>query len=323
METVTFLMGLAAIGLVGFANQRGGICTVHSIEELMLERKFDRLIALVEASIWVGGGLVLLNAAGLLARMPIGYQATVSTIFGGVLLGIGSYVNRSCALGTIGRIGAGQWAYLATPVGFLVGGMLIAPLAPSPHRVDASIVLRASAWLMVVCAFLLAVRLIMHGRTIRRTRHVWTPHVATIVIGLGFLVAFVTVGDWTWTQMLVGISRGTTTGLGLQLLMLFALFAGAVLGGWSSGWRNAWAGGGVIKPALPRLAHVGRCLAGGVLMGAGASLVPGGSDGVILVGMPLLWPYAWLAFVAMCVTIYVAFCLQFPSLRWGFGAGRE
>jgi toxin CptA len=38
-------------------------------------------------------------------------------------------------------------------------------------------------------------------------------------------------------------------------------------------------------------------------MGWGSLLLPGGNDGLILVGMPLAWPYAWLAFATMCVTI--------------------
>ena len=38
----------------------------------------------------------------------------------------------------------------------------------------------------------------------------------------------------------------------------------------------------------------------------GSLLLPGGNDGLILVGMPLGWPYAWLAIVTMCVTIAAA-----------------
>jgi toxin CptA len=41
-------------------------------------------------------------------------------------------------------------------------------------------------------------------------------------------------------------------------------------------------------------------------MGWGSLLIPGGNDGLILVGMPLAWPYAWLAFATMCATIATA-----------------
>jgi toxin CptA len=52
--------------------------------------------------------------------------------------------------------------------------------------------------------------------------------------------------------------------------------------------------------------QLARCCAGGVLMGWGSQLLPGGNDGLILVGMPLARPYAWLAFATMCVTIAAA-----------------
>ena len=41
-------------------------------------------------------------------------------------------------------------------------------------------------------------------------------------------------------------------------------------------------------------------------MGWGSLLIPGGNDGLILVGMPLLWPYAWVAFACMCLAIGLA-----------------
>ena len=42
------------------------------------------------------------------------------------------------------------------------------------------------------------------------------------------------------------------------------------------------------------------------MMAWGTLLVPGSNDGLILVGMPLLWPYAWVAFATMCVAIGAA-----------------
>ena len=61
--------------------------------------------------------------------------------------------------------------------------------------------------------------------------------------------------------------------------MLIALFAGAIVGGYTAGrWRNTR----VTAPALLR------CFAGGLLMGWGSLLIPGSNDGLMLVGMPLL-----------------------------------
>ena len=41
-------------------------------------------------------------------------------------------------------------------------------------------------------------------------------------------------------------------------------------------------------------------------MAWGSLLIPGGNDGLILIGMPLLWTYAWVGFFTMCATVAVA-----------------
>jgi toxin CptA len=109
------------------------------------------------------------------------------------------------------------------------------------------------------------------------------------------------VGAWAYTDVLAELARGMMHSLLARALLLLCLLLGAVLGGWTAGrFRHT-----PIGPAA-----VFRCLAGGVLMGWGSLLIPGGNDGLILVGMPLLWPYAWVAFATMCVSIGGAQWLQ-------------
>jgi toxin CptA len=38
-------------------------------------------------------------------------------------------------------------------------------------------------------------------------------------------------------------------------------------------------------------------------MGAGGSLVPGSNDGLIMIGLPLMQPHAWLAVATMILAI--------------------
>ena len=56
-------------------------------------------------------------------------------------------------------------------------------------------------------------------------------------------------------------------------------------------------------------------------MGWGSLLIPGSNDGLILVGMPLLWPYAWVAFATMCASIAAAM-LVVKAVR-GAAGGRH
>ena len=122
-------------------------------------------------------------------------------------------------------------------------------------------------------------------------------------MGLAFLLACVTLGSWAYTDTLVTFARGEASGFARHASLACALLAGAIVGGWS---------GGTFRHPPPRFAVVVRCLAGGCLMGVGASMIPGGSDALVLLGMPLLWPYAWLAFASTCVTIYAA-CRLSPT----------
>ena len=125
----------------------------------------------------------------------------------------------------------------------------------------------------------------------------WAPHGATTVIALTFLATLLLAGAWAYTDLLADLARGMAANRAARCLLFVALLAGAAWGGWTAGrWRSTRVTG----------AQLLRCLAGGVLMGWGSLLIPGGNDGLILIGMPLLWPYAWVAFLAMCASIVAA-----------------
>ena len=123
---------------------------------------------------------------------------------------------------------------------------------------------------------------------------VWSPHAATVVIGLTFVVMLLLVGAWAYTDVLAELARGMSMSVAARSLLFVALLVGAIFGGWTAG---------LLRAVRPSLAQVATCFVGGLLMGWGSLLLPGGNDGLILVGMPLAWPYAWLAFATMCLAI--------------------
>ena len=108
-------------------------------------------------------------------------------------------------------------------------------------------------------------------------------------------------GEKSLEELLAEASRGMAMMIGSRMILLAALFAGAVIGGWTAG-----------KPKLvaPGWQSLGRCLAGGVLLGFGGMMVPGNNDGLILVGLPLLQPFAWAALASMILAIYIAFKIE-------------
>lgn len=312
--TLALALAFVCVLVMGYAVQRGATCTVAAVDEWVAKKSARRLLSMGEASLWVAGGLAVAQALHLLPQMPAAYAASGWTIAGGVLLGLGAWINGACVFGAIARLGSGEWAYAATPVGYFLGCLtvqqLFAPAAPT--RLAEPSVLFAAPQLFAAAFVLFAlwrvgpalVSLARGGWRVALARlreRVWQPHAATTVIGITFFFSLLAAGAWAYTDLLADLARGQANHLAVRALLFAALLAGAAWGGYTAGrWHPAW----------PPLRQVALCLAGGALMGWGTLLIPGSNDGLILVGMPLVRPYAWLAFGTMCVTIAAALLLR-------------
>jgi len=293
---------------MGYAIQRGATCTVAAVDQALNQHRLDRLLAMAEAALWVSGGLLLAQALQRLPAMPAAYAVTGWTVLGGALLGLGAWVNKACVFGAIARFGSGEWAYIATPLGFYAGCLTVPWFAAAmPQRLPESSPLWAAAgWLVWLFGGFVLWRVgrgthrLLSPQSQRLHRRVgaavWHPHVATTVIGIAFVGLLLLAGMWAYTDTLAALARGMAD-TRLPGLLLLGLLAGAVLGGWTAG---------KLRAVPPSIAQVARCGAGGMLMAWGSLLIPGSNDGLILIGLPLLRPYAWLGFATMCATIAIA-----------------
>ena len=328
--TLAFCVSVLCAGVMGFAIQRGATCTVAAVDELVTRRRATRLCSIVEASAWVVAGLLFARALGVSWTMPAGYPVGIATILGGALLGFGAYVNRACVFGAIARLGSGEWAYAATPVGFYVGCLTVSlfPVAAPAYATRMSLVLDGPPWLALLAAAFVAMRAgraLIHASIGQRRmfrEHVaatlrpraWSPHAATCVIGVAFVVMLLLSGAWAYTDVLADLAHGMAASLPARIGLLLALFAGAIAGGVTTGRFR----GTRVTPGA-----VLRCVAGGLLMGWGSLLIPGSNDGLVLVGMPLLLPHAWVAFLTMCVVIGAAILVRALLASAAVHAGRS
>ena len=148
LASAAFAAAVLCAATMGFAIQRGATCTVAAVDELLGKRSARRLAAFGEAALWVAGGLLAARALGLVPQLPPGYALSGWTLLGGALLGLGAWVNRACVFGAIARLGSGEWAYAATPLGFYLGCLavpwLFAPPAPQALAVGSPVL--AGAW---------------------------------------------------------------------------------------------------------------------------------------------------------------------------------
>ncbi len=305
-----FLIAAICAGLMGFAIQRGATCTVAAMSEIVESGKAKRLIALGEAALWVAGGLFVARLFGVLPMLPNGFALTWWTGLGGVLLGLGAYLNGACLFGAIARLGSGDGAYILAPIGFYFGLVSFEPLfhMPVARSIPALFLTSSATPSLLVALLFIGYALWRLFAVFRRPadergrlQRVWMPHEATLLIGVTFVILLVTVGAWTYTDLLFDVSRHMARNIAWRSVLFIALFAGAVLGGWTAG---------RFTIQQVRAQQLARCLAGGTLMGWGGALTPGGNDWLILVGLPLLWPYAWVSVLAMCGTIWGALSIQ-------------
>ena len=215
--TSLLILAALAVSAMGFAIQRGGTCTVAAVDEVLAQRRAHRLAAMLEASLWVAGGLAIGQLLGLVGSMPVGASITTWTVIGGVLLGLGAWINGACVFGAIARLGSGEWAYLATPVGFYVGCLTVLPFLAQPEmaptRPWAFAVSGIIAPLFIIYALgrmLPALRELRSGDRLRMLqRKVWAPHAATIVIGVTFVITLLAVGRWAYTDVLADLAATT------------------------------------------------------------------------------------------------------------------
>ena len=329
--TAAWLAAALCVGVMGFAIQRGATCTVAAVDEVLTKRRVHRLVAMLEASLWVAGGLALAQLAHLAGSMPASYEAGAQAVIGGALLGLGAWVNRACVFGAVARLGSGEWAYAATPLGFYVGCLsvmsLVTPLIARPlasAQADASSFAQGPTTFALFFAAYVVWRIFpgliaLRGpdRVERLRQMIWAPHAATVVIGVSFVITLLLAGRWAYTDVLADLAQATGSKLAaaavpllpglpvLPVLLLLALYAGALIGGLSAGHRQS------ARVSAPQVL---RCFAGGVVMGWGSLLIPGSNDGLILIGIPLLRPYAWLAFASMFGAIAAA--MQIGQSRW-------
>jgi toxin CptA len=291
--TLQFGLAIAFVVLMGFALQRGGTCTVAAIDEILLHRRSARLLALMEAALWVFLGLLVLWSAHLLEQPLQSWEISAGTFLGALLLGLGAVINGACIVGTIARIGNLEWTFSFTLFGFFVGAWFFYAL--NFHRylpIEQASTHRELIPLWAMMAILVAMILrLWHYR-----KRIWHLRMSTILIGVSALFLMVLYGPWAFTDFFIDVAKNKAD---LDFVPRFLLFAGLLCG-------TLWGG---FTSKLPRPKHsvstknIVKCLMGGMLMGIGSVMIPGSHDSLILFYLPLLMPFAWLAFITMIATI--------------------
>lgn len=310
ISILTFSAALAAI--LGFAAHRANICTVKAVAEILTTRHAYMLLSFVKTILWV----ILITLVLSWTVSPVAvvhWQLSYYSIAGGIMFGVGATMNGGCAFAMLARLANGKLVQILTLTGFGIGAagfLLLAPETAAPVAVTPNGGLFQTEELSIAVIAALGVWAVWEIARMWR-RHTTATRIgaaifseryslstAAILIGISNAVLYTMYGTWAYTSVLNGSIRQTFGGFGpvgpIYWILFISLFLGMTLSAWQSRtFALEW------RPSLSWAQQ----FIGGLLMGMGVAMVPGGNDVLILNAMPSLSPHAFPAYMAVIVGI--------------------
>lgn len=300
MLAAAFLLAVIA----GFAAQRGSICAVAAVRDLVIDRRWRRYVAFLECSAWSLLVLSLARVFGVTpSSSPQDYPPGLSSVIGGALFGAGALVNGACTFGSAARLGRGEVVFAAMPLGFVLGVMAANALAASPAGSANPADFTSSSAVVALIVFFAGFQFFRIAAEVSGPRDAirrlaapeWRPSLSMGVIGVSSALLMIFFAPWPYSKLLVDIGTGAAGNhTALKIILAFAFIGGASIGA---------ATRGALKFIMPTARALAEKAVAGMLMGAGSFLVPGGNDAMVLVGLPHFFAYAIIAYLSMSVTI--------------------
>ncbi len=301
---MTSLLAMVIAFGTGFAMKYGGLCTYAAAVQIVREHRFERLMAFLGAAAWAA--LIIVPLSWLqpdTMRLSATHERWSMVLIGGVVLGLGAWLNRGCVFGTFVQLTGGNLTYVATLMGMVAGavGAKHALSEIAPLRTEASPLatpdMGAAAWLTLAAVIALMHITAYSFRSEERRRQLLSSSAILVVLmlGVGGGWLFATVDGWDFATVLMRTAWHTLTLSSkapstLAVACTLSMVAGGVTAAIIRK-RFTW--------QAPVWSHSIACLGGGILMGIAAVVLPGGNDGLLLSGLPAMAPHALLGFVLM------------------------
>ncbi|MDP1613165.1 MAG: YeeE/YedE thiosulfate transporter family protein [Sulfuritalea sp.] len=303
-------IALAPVMLIGFAAHRASLCTVRAVAETMSSGTAWMLGSFLKAAAWaaaISGSLILLFPAAALPTLERTPHAVA--LAGGFVFGVGAAVNGGCSLSTLQRLADGDLSMLGTLAAFVIG--VLAASGFDASQGSGTLRQVASFWLSgnaLVVPLLLLLWLWVLAESLRLWRSssgsgasLWARVLApayrlssaAALLGIAAGILYNLQGAWTYTSFLRAEAASwldhTPTPSGVHALLVIALLAGMLASSWQ---RRSFSPGN-------RWRQWPRRMTGGLLMGAGGALVPGGNDTLILAAVPTASIWALASYLAL------------------------
>jgi len=305
------LLAIPLAFIVGFALRRGSVCMVEGAKQAVVNRRGLRLRAYAVAA--AAAGFVVLPLSWVLpgtGMLAPDFPPTWTIVLGGALFGLGARINGGCQFGTLARLAGGELDFAVT----CIAGAAVAVLMPQvllPAAPRASVLETPTlAGVLVLALFLALAAPALRRRYWRNLRRALTSRTAVLspipgmlVVGTVGGVLYAVAGSWT-VGALLNREGAWLLGDAASHADIKAIAGGAAL---LAGAVYAALWTGKFRLRAPTIGALTHHLPGGMLMGAGAAMIPGGNGTLLLYAMPSASASAWIAFVAMTAMIVLTF----------------
>lgn len=310
---MTLAATIALLFLIGYASQRSGVCMVRAVRELIERRRVHRLAGFLLAA---ASAMLVMAVAEAIGPRPfttiIGARPDGLAVAGGIIFGLGTRLSGHCAIGTLAALTAGEVSRIASLAAMFVAAILLGPqmsqaalMLPARTPQISPLVGNVPLALAVGGVLALIAATYLHRRLgWRKPRGGWSPLLAMTLIGTASGTLFALDQQWVYTSRIAEVAYGEVAFTVGTVAGPVALIAGMVI---------AAAGGGMFRLQWGTIGQWAAAAGGGLLMGLGATLVPGGNDTMLFTGIPLLLPNLLAAYAAFFVTLYIGLRIAAPA----------
>jgi len=284
---------------MGFYVKLGNTCLVACTTELIKHKNPSKFYEIINSWFWV---ILLITTLQLSIGFTVetkSFEISWMTFVGGFLLGLGAYINKACAVGTISRIGDGNFNYLFTPIGMLISVFIFYHLPiESPKQInEVSIVNLHPVYFFVISLISIIVLLIYFYS---RNKNLKFPQkilgAPTSIISICFVLLLLLNTPWSYTQVISDIAKNSIQNK-TENIILFCLFFIAVIA--AGFYLNSF------KPTSIKIKTILNCFLGGAIIGWGSQLIIGSHDSITLYGFPLFLASAAIAMFINLITLAV------------------
>src|SRR3990167_9200868 len=301
MNYIAVLGGLIIGTAYGYIAQRGAFCLNSGFRLTVTKRDFTKVKALFLA---IAVQMLAMPAVFALGWAQPSFPSffPVGAIVGGLLFGVSMYWAVGCAAGVWFKTGAGSLGAVAGIAGMMLGATLFeaGPLRgvrDAVHGLGGSVSFNATSLGLPLSAVMVplgAAIILFLSRTETTKAGAWTWRRTGLLLGLVGVAAW-PLAALVERQFGMSVIGGTVD---LERLASGATIPAKGFGGWDIlfllglplGAYFAARKEGPMKLSIPQPEDFAKMFAGGIGLGAGASLAAGCTVGHGLTGVPLLAP---------------------------------